>query len=232
MLLSRVTFEILHAVPVGELRASVRIIRQGRSVELLEASLEANGREVVRANAWRVLRADGPRTPANPEPPLPLPEAEAPMPAQLESGYLRAVEWRPVRGGFREPGPAAAWTRLRGPGVGGRPGRGASRDPGPAGAGPRLRVPVVEGEQPSGLERLLAVADSGNGISGVLDMSEWWFINPELTVHIEREPRGEWILLDAATSIRPGGAGLATSVLSDLDGPVARGAQTLYVGPR
>jgi hypothetical protein len=155
--------------------------------------------------AWRVLRAAGAGTPPVYEPP-PLPGSETPMPAQLESGYLRAVEWRPVRGGFVEPGPAAAWTRLK--------------------------MPVVEGEEPSGLERLLAVADSGNGISGVLDMREWWFINPELTVHLEREPRGEWICLDAATSIQVGGAGLATSTLSDLDGPVARGAQTLYVAPR
>jgi hypothetical protein len=209
MLISRVTFEILHAVPVGEVVVSARVTRPGRSVELLEASLEANGREVVRAGAWRVLRADGPRTPPEPDPadrPPPVPDAEAPMPAQLESGYLRAIEWRPVKGGFLEPGPAAAWTRLR--------------------------VPVVEGEEPSGLERVLAVADSGNGISGVLDMKKWWFINPELTVHLEREPQGEWICLDAATSIQPGGAGLARSTLSDLDGPVAHGAQTLYVAPR
>jgi hypothetical protein len=93
-------------------------------------------------------------------------------------------------------------------------------------------MPIVEGEEPSGLERVLAVADSGNGISGTLDMHEWWFINPELTVHLEREPRGEWICLDAITSIQPGGAGLATSTLSDLEGPVARGAQTLYVARR
>jgi hypothetical protein len=205
MLISRVTFEILHAVPVGEVEVKARVDRPGRSVELLAASLLAGGREVVRVAAWRVLRAQGAATPATYEPP-PLPDQEAPMPAQLESGYLRAVEWRPVRGGFLETGPAAAWTRLR--------------------------IPVVEGEEPSGLERVLAVADSGNGISGVLDMREWWFINPELTVHLEREPRGEWISLDAATSIQPGGAGLALSTLSDADGPVARGAQTLYVAPR
>jgi hypothetical protein len=206
MVISRLTIEILHAVPVGEVEVSARVGRPGRSVELLEASLSAAGREVVRVSAWRVLRAaDGTATPPAYEPP-PLPDAEAPMPAQLQSGYLRAVEWRPVHGGFLEPGPAAAWTRLR--------------------------MPVVEGEDPTGLQRVLAVADSGNGISGTLDMRTWWFINPELTVHVEREPRGDWICLDAVTSIQPGGAGLATSTLSDLDGPVGRGAQTLYVGRR
>jgi hypothetical protein len=206
MVISRVTCEILHAVPVGEVEVSARVARPGRSVELLEASLAAGAREVVRASAWRVLRAPGEiEAPAAYELP-PLPDEEAPMPAQLQSGYLRAIEWRPVRGGFPAPGPAAAWTRLR--------------------------IPLLEGEEPSGLERLLAVADSGNGISGLLDMREWWFINPEMTVHLEREPRGEWICLDAATSIQPGGAGLALSTLSDLDGPVARGAQTLYVAKR
>jgi hypothetical protein len=206
MVISRLTFEILHAVPVGEVEVEARVVRPGRSVELLEASLSAGGREVVRTSAWRVLRAPGETATPSPYEPPPLPDEEAPMPAQLESGYLKAVEWRPVSGGFLEPGPASAWTRIR--------------------------VPIVEGEEPSGLQRVLAVADSGNGISGTLDMRRWWFINPELTVHLAREPEGEWICLDARTSIEPGGAGLATSTLSDLRGPVARGAQTLYVGER
>ncbi len=165
MLISRVTFEILHAVPVGEVEVSARVSRPGRSVELLEASLSARrargGARQRLAGAARGRRRGGAvavRASAR------CRTRSAPMPAQLESGYLRAVEWRPVRGGFLEPGPAAAWTRLT--------------------------VPVVEDEEPSGLERVLAVADSGNGISGVLDMKEWWFINPELTVHLEREPAG------------------------------------------
>lgn len=206
MFISRLTFEILHAIPVGEVEVSARVARPGRSVELLEASLRARDREVVRASAWRVLRAPQETASADPYEPEPVPDEEAPMPAQLESGYLKSIEWRPVRGGFLEPGPAAAWTRLR--------------------------VPLLPDEEPTGLERVLAVADSGNGISGTLDMTRWWFINPELTVHLEREPDGEWICLDARTSISPGGAGLATSVLSDRRGPVGRGAQTLYVGGR
>jgi hypothetical protein len=206
MFISRLTFEILHAVPVAEVEVTARVARPGRSVELLEASLRAGDREVVRTSAWRVLRAPDETASPHPYEPPPLPDEEAPMPAQLESGYLKSVEWRPVSGGFLQPGPASAWTRLR--------------------------VPVVPDEEPTGLQRVLAIADSGNGISGTLDMRRWWFINPELTVHLEREPDGEWICLDARTSISPGGAGLATSILSDRRGQVGRGAQTLYVGER
>ena len=53
---SRVTVEILGAVPVGELVLSSRVTRPGRSVELVQAVLSAGGRDVARAEAWRVLR--------------------------------------------------------------------------------------------------------------------------------------------------------------------------------
>jgi hypothetical protein len=121
-------------------------------------------------------------------------------------GYLSAIEWRPVRGNFGEPGPATVWARMR--------------------------YPLVPDEEPGPLERVLAIADSGNGISGELDLRQWQFINPELTVHLHREAAGEWICLDAQTAISPGGVGLATSVLSDLDGPIGVGAQSLLVTPR
>jgi hypothetical protein len=207
MLISRLTFEILHAVPVGDVEVAARVTRPGRSVDLLEASLSAGGREVMRGSAWRVGRAEaGTATPPPDLEATPALPAEAAMPEQLQSGYLRAVEWRMVRGGFLDPGPAAAWTRLR--------------------------YPLVPDEEPTGLQRLLTVADSGNGLSSTLDWSKWWFINPELTVHLEREAHGEWILVDAATSISEGGAGLALSTLSDADGRVGRGAQTLLVGRR
>ncbi len=80
------------------------------------------------------------------------------------------------------------------------------------------------------MQRVLAVADSGNGVSAVLSWDDWLFINPELTVHVLRPPVGEWVVLDAATSVAD--AGLARSVMSDADGPVAYGAQSLFVAPR
>jgi hypothetical protein len=95
-----------------------------------------------------------------------------------------------------------------------------------------MRYPLVPDEEPGPLERILATADSGNGVSWALDLTRWLFINPELTVHLHREAVGEWICLDAQTAISPGGAGLATSILSDTEGPVGVGAQSLFVSPR
>ena len=86
-------------------------------------------------------------------------------------------------------------------------------------------VPAAAGRGDRPLERVLAVADSGNGVASALDIRRWQFINPELTVHLQREAVGEWICLDARTVISTGGAGLATSVLSDLDGQVGARAQ-------
>jgi len=207
MLVARMTVEILGPVPVGELELRSKVQRSGRSVELVEAVLSSQGRDVARANAWRVLRTTSTGVPSRhgQAPPRPAHEQALEKGGWID-GYLSAVEWRFVRGHFTEPGPAAVWTRLK--------------------------HAVVEGEEPSPLQRVLAVADSGNGISSELDLTQWHFINPELTVHLHREAVGEWVCLDAITTISPGGAGLATSVLSDADGPVAVGAQSLLVSPR
>lgn len=138
-----------------------------------------------------------------PDPPPPVPEARDLAGAP---GYLGSVEWAPLAGSFYAAGPAVMWTRLRGQ--------------------------VVAGQEPTPLERVMAVADSGNGVSQVFPLATTYFINPELTVHLHREPVGEWVLLDATTVASAGGVGLATSALSDAIGPVGRGAQSLLVAPR
>jgi hypothetical protein len=96
----------------------------------------------------------------------------------------------------------------------------------------RLRHPLVDGEEPSGLQRLMTLADCGNGVSSALPISDWLFINPDLTVHLCRYPAGEWLCIDAATTADPHGFGLATSTLYDTQGPVGYGAQSLFVSRR
>ncbi|HEX3518029.1 MAG TPA: hypothetical protein VHT29_03240, partial [Solirubrobacteraceae bacterium] len=103
---------------------------------------------------------------------------------------------------------------------------------GPARVWMRLRHPLLPDEPASSLARLAATADFGNGVSAALPFADYLFINADLTIHLQRQPRGEWIGLDARTLLSSGGSGLAESVLHDLDGPLGRAFQTLVVQPR
>lgn len=210
MQIVRATFEILRPVPVAPLRAAAEVLRPGRSVALAAASLSDEQGVVMTAQGWAVRTAEvdldevvhGDPPPAGPD--------EGATPTEMfptgETSYLAAMEWRFVRGGFLEPGPAATWARMR--------------------------YPLVEGEEIGPLTRVLALADSGNGISSALDFSRWVFINPDLTVYLHRLPRGEWVCLDAQTTVEPSGIGLASSTLSDEAGVIGRGLQSLFVAPR
>ena len=66
----------------------------------------------------------------------------------------------------------------------------------------------------------------------MLDPREWAFLNTELTVHVLRPPEGEWLLLDAETTLSTGSVGLATADIFDRRGLVARSNQALLVVQR
>jgi hypothetical protein len=122
------------------------------------------------------------------------------------SGYVRALEWRFTSGHFSDLGPGAAWAR---------PVR-----------------PLVDDDDLTGWDRLLLLADSANGISAALDITHWYSIPPETTLHLLREPRGEWVHLDAASFIAPAGPGVARGTLRDVDGIVGFVSQSLLVTRR
>ena len=207
MAVARITFEILRPIPVRDLKTTAEVTRPGRSVEMIEASLWDDATEVMRARAWRIrigeLDLQAPTAPP-PEGPAHLTPAE-PLPTPYE-GYLHAMEMRSVHGGLNEPGPGTVWFRMR--------------------------HPLLPDEAPSPLTRVLIAADSASGISSVLNWHEWLYINTDLTVHLHRQPTGEWVCLDAETTIQPTGVGLATSVMYDEEGSIGVTSQSLFVDRR
>jgi hypothetical protein len=208
LMLSRVTYELLRPVPLGELNVTCSVLRPGRRVQLLEGVIEdPDGTEVVRARALRVAVADTDAGTAHPAPVGPKEAKQAPMDHWKTTTFPGdAMEIRFVAGRFGEPGPATAWFRLR--------------------------VPLVAGEEPSGLQRLAAAADFPNGIASEVSWTDYVFINPDLTLYIERLPVGEWICLDARMRVLTGGVGLSEAVLYDREGRVGRSLQSLYVAQR
>ena len=207
--LTRISLDILGAVPVADLTVSTRTLRPGRNVELVQAELAADGRAVLRAQAWRMRAGELALPDAAPGAPVdPVPEfatEDGPF-YDWSGGYLQAMQWRFVPGSLRGVGQGAVWARMR--------------------------VPLVPDEEPSGLQRVLAVADSASGVSYRLKTEEWFSINTELTVHLAAPPAGEWICLDAITRLDPSGFGLASSRIYDRTRLVGLGAQSLYVAPR
>jgi hypothetical protein len=226
MQVGRITFEILRPVPIGRLRVSAEVVRPGRRVEMVAATLSAKGEPLVRATAWRLRTgevalpeglgsADGAGVPEGLGSTL-RPGFSPPGPEQASErdffdtgqdvGYHTAMEYRFLEGGFTEPGPATVWMRMR--------------------------QPLVAGFEPSPLQRVLAAADSGNGVSATLDWSRFLFINVDLTVHLQRMPEGEWVCLDAITIPERNCVGIADTALYDGRGPIGRAAQTLLVSER
>ena len=212
---ARLTVELTRPVPVGaSLTLTTEVERPGRKVSLVAAVLRDGDTEVARARALRIRRAE-----------LDLPAdsalADDVLLAPRDSVAAERVTWavgddvafhshacehRFVGGSWNEPGPVEVWIRLD--------------------------VPVLDGEEPSGVQRVVAAADFGNGVSGSLDYDDFVFINPDLTVHLQRPPEGEWVGMRTASRYGHAGAGLAESELFDAAGRVGRSCQSLFVDQR
>jgi Acyl-CoA thioesterase C-terminal domain/Acyl-CoA thioesterase N-terminal domain len=213
--IARLGFEFLRPIPFVPLSLATRIVRPGRRVQELSAELNSGEDLICRASALRVppLAADLPRPAVAGETrdaAMPGPDEGKPVHFALDdrdapsfAGSAMEMRWLDEP---RQLAPARVWMRLR--------------------------HPLVSAEPLSPLVRLAAAADFGNGVSAALPFDRYLFINADLTVHLSRAPRGEWIGLDARTLLQSGGTGLAESVLHDEHGVIGRAFQALVVQPR
>jgi hypothetical protein len=205
---ARMTVELIRPVPVAPLTVTATLLRDGRKIRLADARIEHDGNLVAWATVLGIRNAplDVPDQPVEPPAP-PSQGTDRDRTFDVYDGFHNAgVEHRFVGGVFGVPGPATDWIRLR--------------------------VPVVPDEEPSPVQRTVAAADFGNGISAITTWEETMFINADLTVHLHRQPVGEWICLDAQTRVEANGVGLATSQLFDEKGPIGQAVQSLLVESR
>lgn len=206
---ARLTANLFRPIPIADLTVEVRNDYAGRNVAHFSASLGAGGKEVARftALAQREAQFDIPsRLPGHPLPEAPRSVEDSvakkfPFDPEL-AGYQDLIESRVAEGEFFR-GPSAVWFRMR--------------------------YPLVAGEEPSALQRVAVAADSGNGISAVLDWGRYVFVNSDLTVNLLRRPRGEWICIDARTLLGPAGGGIAEARIFDSLGLAGRSTQSLSV---
>ena len=204
LVIARLSFDILGTVPNDVIvDVDVRVLRPGRTIELVEATLTYQGRGVVLARAWLMKEYDTSALRGSALAPIP-PVAEMPdwNPSQLWPGhYIASAQ---VRRAYVEPGRAAYWVRT---------------------AVPLLDEPV------SSLARATVLLDIANGMAVRLDPAAVAFPNLDLTAHFFTEPTGDWVGFDTAVSVGPSGIGLTHSIIHDESGPVGVVSQIQTVRP-
>lgn len=205
MVPARFSYDILGFIPGGEVEVTTRMLRPGRTIELVEATMSHAGRACIRLSVWRLVRGETEGTAGTHREAI-VPVADAVptgMTDRWSGGYIASLESRAVR--EHRPGSAAMW--LRAP------------------------HPLVAGEEASTTAQFLAAVDAANGIAVRVAPDELAFPNVDLGVHLVREPVSSWVGLDTHVTFGPSGVGLTESQLHDEAGYLGQVAQSLTIRP-
>ena len=215
MALARFTVEIRSMVPLAPLHTEAHVVKGGKRTKIIEATLSVDGRVVARATSqWVAHRVDqhvapdgagahapGPSRPATAADPGASPDMDYPRP-----GFnCDAVELRPIRSTTEDEGPGLIWVRLR--------------------------HGIVDGERTSPTLAMMTLADFGIAVGWQRSPSGAGFINPDVTLQLNRPPHGEWVLMASRVHAAASGVGFCETVLSDDAGLFGRILQTLVETP-
>lgn len=211
---ARFTLELERPVGLDPLTLTAALTRPGRSVRTTEVEVRDDaGRRLARATLVAIRRraddldlSTAVLPDDEPPPVAPLAEQSSWQTYDGPAFHRNAVTHAFAAGAFDGLGPATDWVTLV--------------------------VPVVEGEEPSPLQRVVAAADFGNGVSAAVPHATHTFINPDLTVVLHRPPIAGPIAVEATTRVDPAGIGSAETTLWDAAGRIGRGIQTLIVDGR
>lgn len=207
LVLSRLAIEILGVIAIDEVEITVEVVRPGRTIELLEATVTQAGRAVVRARAWWLSPSDTAEVAGGAAGPLPHPDTCQPLDAfqRWPGDFIKTLQGRVVR--TPEPGRATVWLRSN--------------------------TPLLPNEPVSTLATYLSLIDTANGVAVREDPRRWMFPNVDATISLHRQPVGQddgcWVGLDTSVVFGAGGVGLTSTVLHDISGEVGRLHQTLTV---
>lgn len=190
MRVARLTFDLHRPVPIDRLRVQAAITREGKRLQLVTATIHHHDVEVARVSALRLRRGDGPDQASDPDRPTLTPPPF--------TGTIQRFDGA-TRGGTL----GRVETRVRG----------SSR----ATAWYRATVPVVGSEPLTPLLGLATVADFASNAANHLDPTRWSCINPDLTVQLLREPRGEWFAIATRSWYERDGIGHSRADVFDRD---------------
>ena len=215
MQLARLTIDMFRPVPRDRLNMTTRTLRQGRKIHVIEISLLCSDVEVCRATA--VLLVKSPLdVPAHGIPTVKKPEGPDGIIARsirsagmeemekLPPGFHNVMEIRSADNSFGE-GIGTVWIRI--------PSR------------------IVAGVDNTPLMTIAAISDLGNGMSQLRIDEDTGIINADISMHLYRMPRGDWICVDAQTKVETTGVGIVETQLFNQFGIIGMVNQACLASP-
>lgn len=205
MRIGRISLDIYGLIELGEVEISTRVIRAGKTIELLETTMKGKGKTLVVAQTWRMQTSDTSAIAGledlkveSPENLLIYDEIH-----QWNGGYIASIEARAKNIG---KGHGVVWLRTQ--------------------------TQMVEGQVTSPFVQLVSMSDTANGVVPRQDRPlQWGFPNLDLQIHLHRLPQGEWLGIEAVQQYGNDGIGLTSAILHDTQGPFGRSEQILTLRP-
>lgn len=213
MQIVRFTIDLFRPIPLRPLSVPTEVRRDGRRIQVVDASLFDGDIELGRATALKVRTTEIDLQ----DPDSQWMEAAAPETIDVLDwgGYgdrsvprfhYDAVEIRSIDESFIGNRPGLSWFRLK--------------------------YPVVAGEEATPFVRLATLSDMANGNARAIDPGLWLFVNPDITVYCHRPLVGDYVGMHSAAFQHSNGIGVTDTWLFDQDGGLGRINQAQLIEPR
>lgn len=204
--IGRVCLDIWGMIHLQPFSIETRLLRPGRTIELVEARMLKGEHCLISARAWRMQTCDSSAV-AGLEDPSITPHSQLSDWAEMQrwgGGFINSMQFKtdPKQ---RRNGKGVVW--MTNP------------------------LAMVEGSATSDFVKLMGMVDTSNGIVPRANPEEWIFPNLDLNISLLRMPQGQWLGLDTRQQYGADGIGITSSVLHDEQGVFGHSQQTLTLRP-
>lgn len=203
MTTARLVTDIMKPTLMAPVEPRVRIVREGKRLQLLELELIQDSVATVRASALRVRTTS---SPATVQPVHAVPAASLPSLSGNRSPLASICETRLESGGLESLGPGVVWAMITGE--------------------------IVPGTPISPFVALAMAADMASGTSSIVDWRAWSFANVDISLHLSRMPQAGWLRVAATTQSAGNGVAVVDARLADEQGDIGHAHQTLFLDRR
>lgn len=200
--IGRISYDIFGLIPVGEFSITTQAIRPGKTIELIESTMQAQGKTCIVARVWRMCTQDSAEIAALEDQAIQHPDT---LPSwngisHWPGGYIKSLEAKIDKD--HRAGKGIVWLNTA--------------------------IEMVENLPTSDFVHLIGMIDTANGTAPRQGSNiTWAFPNLDLQIHLHRYPTGKWLGLETTQQYGSDGIGITSAILHDVKGPFGRSEQIL-----